>query len=75
MVGLNELILGGAYAALQNYSLAMNAYRQCIAKRIDILNQDMHITAFAHYELATLLIHCYKQESLQTNKLNQITIE
>lgn len=61
MIGLNELILGGAYAALQKYSLAINAYRQCIAKRIDIRNQDMHITAFAHYELATLLIHCCKQ--------------
>lgn len=75
MIGLNDLILGGAYATLQKYLLAINAYRQCIAKRIDILNQDMHITAFAHYELATLLIHCYKQERLQTNKFNYIAFE
>lgn len=70
MIGLNELVLGGAYAALQEYSLAINAYRKCIAKRINILNQDMHITAFAHYELATLLIHCHKQESLHLHTLH-----
>lgn len=66
MVGLKELILGGAHGALKNYSQAIDAYTQCIAKRTDIINQDMHISAFAHYELATLLIHCHKNVSIFT---------
>lgn len=58
MVGLQHLLIGGARMARKEYQPAINAYRRCIAKRANITTQDMHISAFAHFELATLLLHC-----------------
>lgn len=58
MVGLQQLLLGAAQMTLKKFHLAIDAYYRCIKKRAHITNQDMHISAFAHYELATLLLHC-----------------
>lgn len=61
MVGLRELLIGCAETALKNYPAAIDAYQRCIARRSNILDVSMHISAFAHYELAVILIH-YKSD-------------
>lgn len=60
MVGLCDLLLGGAQMALKNYQLSMDAYNRCICKRLNTIDEDMHVSAFAHYELATLKLHCHR---------------
>lgn len=57
MVGLRELLIGCAEGALKNYPAAIDAYQRCIERRSNVLDVSMHISAFAHYELASILIH------------------
>lgn len=57
MLGLRELLVGSAETALKNYPAAIDAYQRCIDRRSNVLDVSMHISAFAHYELATVLIH------------------
>lgn len=57
MVGLRELLIGCAEASLKNYQAAIDAYQRCIERRSNVLDVSMHLSAFAHYELACILIH------------------
>lgn len=61
MVGLRELLVGCAETALKNFPAAIDAYQRCIERRSNVLDVSMHISAFAHYELAVILIH-YKSD-------------
>lgn len=63
MLGLREILTGTAYATLKNYQSAVDAYNLCISKRNNVIDDAMHISAFAHYELATLLLHCNRNVS------------
>lgn len=72
-IGLRELILGSVYAALHQYPLAIDAYAKCIAKRESESVHDMHLSAFAHYELATILIHYHRHVSDSRNVDNSLT--
>lgn len=65
-IGVRELILGSAYVALHLHQLAIAAFTECIAKREKETVRDMHITAFAHFELATTLIHYHANVSCFT---------
>lgn len=55
MKGLAKLILATCHTCLKNYDEAIIAYRECIEQRGELLD-DLHISAFAHFELATLLL-------------------
>lgn len=60
--GVQQLILGGALVSLKQYQAAVTAYRSCIAQRTALessANDDFHhVSAYAHYELAMLLLQC-----------------
>uniref|UniRef100_A0A182NQS6 Tetratricopeptide repeat protein 39C n=1 Tax=Anopheles dirus TaxID=7168 RepID=A0A182NQS6_9DIPT len=60
MVGISRLILGACLSCLTRYDEAVRAYRECIAMRERYEHQeqqqDVHISAFAYYELAVLLL-------------------
>ncbi|XP_049278684.1 tetratricopeptide repeat protein 39C-like [Anopheles funestus] len=59
MVGISRLILGACLSCLARYDEAIRAFRECIAMREKLDNQDQqdtHISAFAYYELAVLLL-------------------
>ncbi|EAA01684.4 AGAP001215-PA [Anopheles gambiae str. PEST] len=59
MVGISRLILGACLSCLARYEEAIGAFRECIFMRETIEHQeqqDMHISAFAYYELAVLLL-------------------
>lgn len=53
-VGLAFLILGSSSGHTRNFAEAMKYYRLCIKQRENI-TEDIHISAFAHYDLAMLL--------------------
>lgn len=72
MVGLRELLIGCAETALKNYSAAIDAYQRCIERRSNVLDVSMHISAFAHYELAAILIH-QKSSVSSVNKFKVTT--
>lgn len=72
-IGVRELILGSAYVALRSHQLAIAAFTECIAKREKETVRDMHITAFAHYELATILIYCHANVSYFTKSYSSIS--
>lgn len=55
MKGLAKLILGNCHACLKNFDEAIIAYSECIEQRGELLD-DLHISAFAHFELALLLL-------------------
>ncbi|XP_021705414.1 tetratricopeptide repeat protein 39C [Aedes aegypti] len=63
--GLRQLILGASLGCGKRYEEAMSAYRTCIAMRNDEqdLQQNVHISAFAHYELAMLLLREQNSEA------------
>ncbi|XP_062712967.1 tetratricopeptide repeat protein 39C-like [Aedes albopictus] len=65
-LGLRQLILGASLCCAKRYDEAIDAYRACIAMRNDEppLQQDVHISAFAHYELAMLLL---REQSTEAN--------
>uniref|UniRef100_A0A1B6CUZ4 Tetratricopeptide repeat protein 39C n=1 Tax=Clastoptera arizonana TaxID=38151 RepID=A0A1B6CUZ4_9HEMI len=58
MVGLRLLILGAVHSYLGDYSLAVDSFNACLNERQDIpvTADDNHITAFALYELALMLL-------------------
>ncbi|XP_040155914.1 tetratricopeptide repeat protein 39C-like isoform X1 [Anopheles arabiensis] len=59
MVGISRLILGACLSCLARYEEAIGAFRECIFMRETLEHQeqqDMHISAFAYYELAVLLL-------------------
>ncbi|XP_058059382.1 tetratricopeptide repeat protein 39C-like isoform X2 [Anopheles bellator] len=58
MLGVSRLILGACLACLARYDEAILAYRECIAMRAEATDQqqDIHVSAFAFYELAVLLL-------------------
>ncbi|XP_053658534.1 tetratricopeptide repeat protein 39C-like [Anopheles marshallii] len=59
MVGISRLILGACLSCLARYDEAIRAFRECISmrERFDHQEQqDTHISAFAYYELAVLLL-------------------
>lgn len=53
--GLAKLILGSCHGCLKNHDEAIIAYRECIEQRGELLD-DLHISAFAYFELAMLLM-------------------
>lgn len=69
--------MGGALVALKQYQAAVNAYRSCIAQRAALVSSAatgsgaataadgfQHVSAFAHYELAMLLLQCSTDVSI-----------
>jgi hypothetical protein len=56
MLGITKLIIGLCHVCLKNVELAIDAFRECIEARADELENDVHVSAFAHYELAMLLL-------------------
>uniref|UniRef100_A0A182YHW8 Tetratricopeptide repeat protein 39C n=1 Tax=Anopheles stephensi TaxID=30069 RepID=A0A182YHW8_ANOST len=59
MVGISRLILGACLSCLARFDEAIHAFRECISMRERFEHQeqqDTHISAFAHYELAVLLL-------------------
>lgn len=62
MAGVQQLILGGALVSLKQYQAAVTAYRSCIAQRTALessADDDFHhVSAYAQYELAMLLLQC-----------------
>lgn len=63
-LGLGRLILGASLVCVKRYEEAIDAYRTCIAMREgELLQQDVHISAFAHYELAMLLLRQQQSEA------------
>lgn len=56
MIGIQKLVLGGALVCRKNYQNAVVAYRDCIQKREKIIDADTHVSVFARYELAMLLL-------------------
>lgn len=77
MLGLQQLILGSALVSLKQYQAAVHAYRQCIAQRSEVsyaaaaaaagssTGDDFHhVCAYAHYELAMLLLQCSTDVSI-----------
>ncbi|XP_062554338.1 tetratricopeptide repeat protein 39C-like [Armigeres subalbatus] len=66
--GIRQLILGASLCYMKRYEDAINAYRMCIVMRVDEQSQpsqlqDVHIPAFAHYELALLLLRQQNEEA------------
>ncbi|XP_055607768.1 tetratricopeptide repeat protein 39C-like [Uranotaenia lowii] len=55
-LGLGQLVLGAALTALHRPEGAAGAFRRCIGRREGEMLLDVHISAFAHYELAMLLL-------------------
>lgn len=55
MKGLAKLVLGSCHGQLKNYDEAIIAYKECIEQRGELLD-DLHISAFAHFELGMLLM-------------------
>lgn len=65
IVGVQQLILGGALATLKQYQAAVNAYRMCVRQReADGAVEFQHISAFARYELGMLLLQCSTDVSI-----------
>lgn len=73
MIGLTKLILGSTETYRSNINDAIQAYTDCIKQRklYETMNQsqddEQHISAFAHYELAMLLLK-HKSQSHQEAK-------
>ncbi|KFB43566.1 AGAP001215-PB-like protein [Anopheles sinensis] len=65
MLGISRLILGACLCCLTRYNEAIEAFRECIALReasSDHQQQDVHVSAFAYYELAILLLRRQQHE-------------
>jgi hypothetical protein len=76
MLGLTKLIIGLCHVCLKNVEEAINALRECIAVRVDEFENDMHVSAFAHYELAMLLLkHRKNVEVSQENHFFSESVE
>lgn len=57
MTGISHLVIASCQSCLQNFPEAIKAYKNCIEIRSAVDNpEDAHISAFAHYELAVLLV-------------------
>lgn len=58
MLGLSKLILGCANNINKEYDNAIKSLRECLNLRKNVYksSDDMHITAFAQYELGALLL-------------------
>ncbi|XP_055638379.1 tetratricopeptide repeat protein 39C-like [Toxorhynchites rutilus septentrionalis] len=72
-VGLSYLILGACLVCLKRFDEAIDSYRKCIAMREDELQQDVHISAFANYELAMLLLKQQRTEA--TSEAKQLLLQ
>lgn len=55
MKGLAKLILATCHSCLKNQDEAIIAYRECIEQRGELLD-DLHVSAFAYFELAMLML-------------------
>lgn len=64
MLGLRDLLIGSAEAAKKNYDESIAAYSRCIDHRKNIVDVSMHISAFAHFDLALILLHCFPRVNL-----------
>lgn len=65
MIGLSKLILGTCHRLRGNFELAIKSYRDCIELRNDVnIQNDFHISAFAHFELATTLLRFDREVNL-----------
>ncbi|XP_053691214.1 tetratricopeptide repeat protein 39C-like [Sabethes cyaneus] len=71
-LGLGRLILAASFVCTKQYEKAVDAYRECIVARESELLHDVHISAFAHYELAVLLLR--KQEPEATAEAKQLLL-
>lgn len=60
MIGLKDLLLGATYAILKQFPDAANTFSNLIEKRENVLDEAIHISAFAHYELATIILQLNK---------------
>jgi tetratricopeptide (TPR) repeat protein len=68
-LGISKMVLGASLVCLKKYSEAIDAYRECIELRKDEFVEDVHISAFAHYELAMLLIKHKKEAKDEAKSL------
>lgn len=55
MIGLKDLILGATYANLKEFTNAAAAFSRVIETRERTPDEAVHISAFAHYELAAII--------------------
>ncbi|XP_063710057.1 tetratricopeptide repeat protein 39C-like isoform X2 [Culicoides brevitarsis] len=67
MKGLAKLVLATCHTCLKEYDEAIIAYRECIEQRGELLD-DLHVSAFAHFELATLLLK-HKNDKQEARRL------
>lgn len=73
IVGVQQLILGGALATLKQYQAAVNAYRLSVRQReADGAAEFQHIAAFARYELGMLLLQCSTDVSRRLARPNRL---
>ncbi|XP_037031278.1 tetratricopeptide repeat protein 39C-like isoform X2 [Bradysia coprophila] len=70
MIGLKKLILGSALTSQRRFQAAVLAFKDCI-KECQSKADYQHITVFAHYELAMLLMQCSKDYKDDAKKLLQ----
>lgn len=57
MLGLRDLLIGSAEAARNNFDESIAAYTRCIEHRANFVDISMHISAFAQYDLAIILLN------------------
>ncbi|XP_052891685.1 tetratricopeptide repeat protein 39C-like [Anopheles moucheti] len=72
MVGISRLILGACLTCRARYDEAIRAFRECISMREKFDHQeqqDMHISAFAYYELAVLLLRQQNDGAAEAHRL------
>ncbi|XP_050083214.1 tetratricopeptide repeat protein 39C-like [Anopheles aquasalis] len=76
MLGISRLVLGACLACLGRYDNAILAYRECIAMREEASGeqQDIHISAFAYYELAVLLLRQHGDEEAQRAEARRLLV-
>lgn len=61
MIGLKDLLLGAAQMTLKEWQMSAAAYHKCIRKREEDTDEAVHISAFAHYDLATVWLQINKE--------------
>ena len=68
-LGISKMLLGASLVSLKKYNEAIEAYKECIEMRKDEFTDDVHISAFAYYELAMLLIKHQKEAKPEAKRL------
>ncbi|XP_037924631.1 tetratricopeptide repeat protein 39C-like isoform X2 [Hermetia illucens] len=66
-IGLANLILGACKMHLHQLDGAMQDFRECIRKRVNV-TEDIYISAYANYELAVILLKQRNERAKQEAK-------